>query len=910
MLLAANISLPALIMGGQLGVERGFAGAAIACFWGGLVLAALAGVCAYVGARSRLTTYVLIMRAFGERGGAWINFLLSWSAIGWFGVVLMLFADTMVRMTAGTIPIWAVGGLLLMAYTTIIGFRALQWLSNVMLPAKFGLLIWAIWAAVRIHGSDFLTPIPERATLDARTAISFVVGGWVVGAVVAPDFARYARNAGRAGFACAFALGVGYPLVLLAAAVPAILTGERDMLTTMANLGMGTAALAIVLFASWTNGANNLYSGSLMLATVFRQRRRASLIWAAGGLGTIIGLAGGSLEGFVNLPLNDRMALRLVGFYQHDGGYIDNTLYNGAPSFRYTVTDVNGNLTTFTPSNAKFAKKNFNQTDTYGGRAALGIDLDENWTAMPQLIYQHQKAEGSFLFDPRMPGMQVHDFTDSHNRDEWVQAALTIRGKIGNFDLTYAGGYFDRTVDNVSDYSYYTVAYYAKYAADVNYGPVLAAEYFTSFINASGNNIDPSQFVHGNDKYTKQSHELRISSPSGDRFRFTAGLFYQRQTDKIVADYYIPGLAAIPGSPAVRTCGDDIFCTRGRRVDKDYAAFADASFDITPSITLSAGIRGFKAKNHIRGFSGFSSQATDPTNSKYCISNVGDPNIPCINYDRKTKEDGEVHRVNLSWKVDKDRMLYATYSTGYRPGGNNRTPGINPYKADTLTNFEIGAKTAWFDRTLFLNVAAYTAKWKDVQYGLPGQGGVVSTYNAGNARIKGVEGDISWRMGGFTVSGSASYVDAKLTSDFCQRDASQNPDCTLGITVPAGTRLPTQPHFKSGLTARYAFDVGSNKAFVQGGMNYQSGTRVYLETPVPYDPTLSVIDKTRGFATFDFSAGIDFDRWRAEAFIQNAFDKRGILSYNSACVPGICGAYARAYPIKPQLFGMKLGTKF
>jgi hypothetical protein len=179
-----------------------------------------------------------------------------------------------------------------------------------------------------------------------------------------------------------------------------------------------------------------------MLATVFRQRRRASLIWAAGGLGTIIGLAGGSLEGFVNLPLNDRMALRLVGFYQHDGGYIDNTLYNGAPSFRYTVTDVNGNLTTFTPSNAKFAKKNFNQTDTYGGRAALGIDLDENWTAMPQLIYQHQKAEGSFLFDPRMPGMQVHDFTDSHNRDEWVQAALTIRGEDRQFRSHLCGRLF------------------------------------------------------------------------------------------------------------------------------------------------------------------------------------------------------------------------------------------------------------------------------------------------------------------------------------------------------------------------------------------------------------------------------------------------------------------------------------
>jgi outer membrane receptor protein involved in Fe transport len=100
----------------------------------------------------------------------------------------------------------------------------------------------------------------------------------------------------------------------------------------------------------------------------------------------------------------------------------------------------------------------------------------------------------------------------------------------------------------------------------------------------------------------------------------------------------------------------------------------------------------------------------------------GDPNIPCINYDRKTKEDGEVHRVNLSWKVDKDRMLYATYSTGYRPGGNNRTPGINPYKADTLTNFEIGAKTAWFDRTLFLNVAALHRQMERCAIWLAGPG--------------------------------------------------------------------------------------------------------------------------------------------------------------------------------------------
>jgi cytosine permease len=291
-LLATNISLPALVMGGQLGVGVGLGGTAVACFWGGLVLAGLSGICAYAGARSRLTTYVLIIRAFGQRGGELINLLLSFSAIGWFGIVVMLFAETMVSMVGSALPLWALFGMSLMTATTMFGFRALNLLSNVMLPAKLGLLLWAIWAAAGVHGLP-APAVPHPAVgLDANSAIAFVIGGWVVGAVVAPDFARYARSAGGGALACALALGVGYPLVLIAAAIPAVATGEKDLLVTMARLGMGGAALSIVLLASWTNGASNLYSGSLMLATVVRRTGRAKLIWAAGLTGMVLGLLG------------------------------------------------------------------------------------------------------------------------------------------------------------------------------------------------------------------------------------------------------------------------------------------------------------------------------------------------------------------------------------------------------------------------------------------------------------------------------------------------------------------------------------------------------------------------------------------------------------------------------------------
>lgn len=293
MLLAANISLPPLVMGGEMGTDMGLKATALACLWGGMILAFIAATCAYAGARSRLSTYILITDAFGQRGGGLVNAMLSLSAVGWFGVVVMLFARTMVSMVGNEmVSIWAISGAALMIATTLMGFRALNILSNIMLPLKALLMVWAVVMATKTYGIDLGGPGHGTTFVDMSSAISYVVGGWVVGAVVAPDFARFARRPIGGAIACASSLGVGYPLVLLSASIPAILTGQKDLIATMVQLGMGLAALSIVLLASWTNGASNLYSGSLMLATVFRQGRRAVLVTACGLVGLILGLAG------------------------------------------------------------------------------------------------------------------------------------------------------------------------------------------------------------------------------------------------------------------------------------------------------------------------------------------------------------------------------------------------------------------------------------------------------------------------------------------------------------------------------------------------------------------------------------------------------------------------------------------
>ncbi len=647
-------------------------------------------------------------------------------------------------------------------------------------------------------------------------------------------------------------------------------------------------------------GASSL-SGTLRVIT---NRPDPTMISAAVDVsGTTFGKgsnsSGGSVDGYINLPLNERMALRVSGFYQRDGGYISNI-----PGTRiYPVIDSNGNSINLPVSNAPFAKKNFNDVETYGGRAALGIDLDDNWTVTPSIIYQRQKAHGTFLYGPNrgdavipaVGDLQVQDYTRDLSNDEWYQAALTIHGKLGEWDVTYAGGYFERHFDTVQDYSAY----------NVNYGNSDA--YYNSIIAADGHNLDPTQTYHGHDDYSKQTHELRVSSPGDKPFRLTAGLFYQRQTDHINADYIIHGLAAsVPPSgsfyqTAVPSCGDDVFCTRVYRVDRDYAAFLDGAYDILPNLTLNAGIRGFIVNNTAYGYSGLASSVGD------CIGPaIG--NMPCLLFDKKASEQGETHKVNLSWKIDTRHMVYFTYSTGYRPGGINRIERVDPYQADTLTNYEVGFKGSFFQRRLAVNLALFKEDWSNVQYQVtvPNSAGTLATYNVGNATIKGIEGDFTATLGHLNLSGSAAYIDGKTTSSFCGIGASGNPDCVNARTfVTSGARLPVQPQFKGNASARYSHEIGSVKAYVQASVNHQSGSRATLG-----DDDAAAFGPIYGFTTADFSFGANMGAWHWDLFVQNAFDKRGILSLNAACIPSACAQYARAYPVKPRLFGIKLGRTF
>jgi len=618
-------------------------------------------------------------------------------------------------------------------------------------------------------------------------------------------------------------------------------------------------------------------------------------------------------EAFVNIPLSETAAIRLVGWTKEDAGYIDNVLGTRTfPSWRDDEGRSPGSpgpsaviVNQGTISNADMARKDYNFAETTGVRAALKFDIGENWSITPTVMTQRQKSNGNWGYDPVVGDLEITHFYPEKADDEWTQAALTVQGKIGNFDITYAFADLKRDVDSESDYNDYAFWY------DTLLG------YGTYFYDDDGALINPSQYIQARDGFSKRSHELRISSPSDQRFRFVAGVFWQQQRHNIEQRYRIDGLAS---SISVTGWEDTIWLTQQVRRDHDAALFGEMSFDFTDKLTATAGMRFFRAENSLKGFFGFSDGYSGSTGEAACFDQADFRGAPCVNLDKVTRESDSLGRLNISYQIDDNKMIYGTWSEGYRPGGINRRGTLPPYASDFLTNWEFGWKTKWADNRLVFNGAVFQEGWQDFQFAILGQNGLTEIKNANQARIRGVEMDLIWAATyNLRLSGGLAIYDAKLTKNYCGfTDANGNPvsDCPTP-EAPAGTRLPVTADFKGNLTARYNFDIGQNEFYWQASLVHE-GDRTSDLRLVERD----ILGDLDAYSTLDLSFGFKRNNWAMDFYLKNAFDERAELSKFVQCPETICGNLPHApvpgyedgqvYTVtnQPRSFGIRFSQKF
>jgi outer membrane receptor protein involved in Fe transport len=634
---------------------------------------------------------------------------------------------------------------------------------------------------------------------------------------------------------------------------------------------------------------------------------------------------GYTAEGFVNVPLGDRAALRLVGWKTKKAGWIDNLrgtrLYPG---------DVSTAADNFTVDNASLARDDYNTLDTTGARAALRIELNDTWTLTPTAQMQEQKSRGSWgddLSDFAPGTYAVKHYRDEYVKDKWYQLGLTVEGQIGSFDLTYSGNYLNRDVDASFDYSDYSYWYDNLYTSG----------YFAGlFLNNAGGRPNPAHSFINNDAYSKQSHELRLSTDQSKRLRGLIGFFYQKQKHDFEQPFgNIAGLADTMlmnrDEPNGTKYPGVVYLNSLDRVDTDKAVFGQIAYDITDSLELTVGARFFEPEVTVNGFFGFGlgfSPARAPSgsepgavanggsgafspmgqgwsrNGEYrCKSQAAYKDAPCQNVNKGIAESEHIGRANLSWKASDDAMLYLTWSEGYRPGGINRNPFAGDYVADFLTNYELGWKTTWLDNRLQFNGALFMQSWDDFQISFQGANGITQVANGPSAEVNGLETQLQWLpVDELLISATAAFYDSELKDDYSNFDAAGN---VVSVNAPKGTALPITPKFKGNIVARYGFNLGGFDAHVQGSVAHagKAASRLALDAN-------AIIGDIEANTTADLSAGIAKDNYSVELFVQNVGNEDAALYKTAQCAESVCGVQPYGVRPQPRTIGIKFTQKF
>lgn len=604
-----------------------------------------------------------------------------------------------------------------------------------------------------------------------------------------------------------------------------------------------------------------------------------------------------------------------------------------------TTVVANCNGSNYTPptrqtiNNDKFVEDNYNDATYRGGRLALTWNVTDDWSLDLMHVRQELDTDGVFDYEPGVGDLKVTKFNDNSLRDRVSLSSIAINGRLGALDLIYTGSFLKHRATQIADYAGYSNIglYLPYYECD-------RGVYYTAAYNGNIGNTcyAPNKSYQVRNRTKRFTQEFRVTTPVDKRLRGTFGLFYDNNKlyDNTDWSYLQEGAGFIyrrAPNPSVNANDTSVrpvsvgFFNDIQRKDKQFAAYGEASFDIIPEqLTLTGGLRYYNEKAAINGSSngsfatggrgvynpatGTYSAAATPT-TLYGVSANLNQLYAGIS---PAKYTGVLYKANLTYKFGDGSLVYATFSDGFRPGGFNRRPcrigsaicptaadfaKLGAYVPDKVQNYELGGKFALLDRTLQLNLAAYMIDWKNIQITVFDQNISNQTFttNLLDARIKGLEGDLTWRATPeFTVISAFSFNDSEM------RKYRKN----TTVLRPLGGPLALSPKFQFNIRLHWEKELDSGlRPFVQAGFHhvgksisdvidnvdirYQASnpTLGYAASiPVTYNGVLvkpgdviaplPAAQQLDSYNTISASFGVSKDDWRIEIFGDNLTDER------------------------------------
>ncbi len=265
------IALSNFVIGGKVGVGLTFGEAVGALAVGNLFLIGIVILTGLLAFRTGLSTAFLSRRVFGISGSSIFSVLLALSAVTWVSTNGDIFA----RMIPATFKWWplpvsitSVLVILMWMQSAIRGYKGLQFVSFLGVPAAIAMAVWGVGAMLMQHDVGALTNYTPKSPITFASATSQIVGGWIFGSVITPDVCRYAQKRSHVVIAGVVAFFIGCFGLQFAGALVALATGSGDFIAAMGSMGLIYVAFVCAIFCLWTTQDNNIYGASLALQNV------------------------------------------------------------------------------------------------------------------------------------------------------------------------------------------------------------------------------------------------------------------------------------------------------------------------------------------------------------------------------------------------------------------------------------------------------------------------------------------------------------------------------------------------------------------------------------------------------------------------------------------------------------------
>jgi outer membrane receptor protein involved in Fe transport len=524
---------------------------------------------------------------------------------------------------------------------------------------------------------------------------------------------------------------------------------------------------------------------------------------------------GWETKAMVNVPLGDMFAVRATGYMVRDPGFIDDPV---------------------------LGERDVNDVRNDGGRVSLLFKPMDNLSFRVTALMQDLKTNAGF------------------DQDMMV-------GSGGNLVPTFGPLEHGRGADEFSSVRYRLYNATADY--DMDWASLLSTTSYGTFndhILTDATNVY-GLYIDAGLAQKKFTEELRLTSPSGEKLEWLAGVYYTNESGGLTQN-----LVPTPGGPVLA-----FLALNSRYVET--ALFGNFTYHFSPAFDVTIGGRFAHDSQNAFEF-GLASQ-----------SGQSDENVFTYSFAPR-------------WHINDDITAYARIAKGWRPGGPNALPpNVTPdvpktYDADSLVNYELGVKSTFLDNRLSVDADIFHIDWEAIQLLEVVQGFGINA-NGGRAQSDGFEWAVNWLpLDGLDLNFGGAYTHARLT--------------TLASTVGGvtGDNLPYTPMWSTSLDADYTFpSMGGFTPFVGASWQF-TGSRAsaFLSGGQSNVPS---------YNTFDLRAGLDYDRWSITLYGKNLGDERGISQVGQT--PSLAAAQGAGQPpgtlqptvsfIRPRTIGLTLTGK-